>query len=147
MNAIFRRTFANPDVAIDLGTAVTRVSREAGSKFMTQPTNAGNRPAMKSGVVVDCAAAVEVLRPLIARSRRWYTGPLRALTSAPTNASMEERASLKECLLKAGAAAVVIVPQPLAAAIVAGADISSRYAQLVVDFGEGVTDCALIREG
>lgn len=47
----------------------------------------------------------------------------------------------------AGASAILIVPEPLAAAIGAGVDISSTYANMILDIGEGVTDCAIIKEG
>jgi rod shape-determining protein MreB len=40
-----------------------------------------------------------------------------------------------------------VVPEPLAAAIGAGVDISSEYAQLIVDIGDGVTDAAVISNG
>jgi rod shape-determining protein MreB len=38
-----------------------------------------------------------------------------------------------------------MIPEPLAAAIGSGLDVSSPYAQMVIDIGEGVTDCAIIR--
>src|SRR5690606_20681293 len=47
----------------------------------------------------------------------------------------------------AGADDVFIVPEPLAAAIGAGADVGSEQASMVIDFGEGVTDCAVLAEG
>jgi rod shape-determining protein MreB len=40
---------------------------------------------------------------------------------------------------------VYISPEPLAAAIGAGIDVASPYAKLLIDIGEGVTDCAVIR--
>jgi rod shape-determining protein MreB len=39
------------------------------------------------------------------------------------------------------------MPEPLAAAIGDGADYTSPLPTLIVDIGEGVTDCAVIREG
>jgi rod shape-determining protein MreB len=38
-------------------------------------------------------------------------------------------------------------PEPLAASIGAGLDVSSPYAQMLVDIGDGVTDVAVIRNG
>ncbi len=42
---------------------------------------------------------------------------------------------------------VTLVPGPLAAAIGAGLDVQSGYAQMVVDVGEGTTEVAVIRAG
>ncbi|KIH78134.1 hypothetical protein GFER_06070 [Geoalkalibacter ferrihydriticus DSM 17813] len=47
----------------------------------------------------------------------------------------------------AGASEVEIIPEPRAAALGAAVDISSHYAQMIVDVGEGVTDCAILRTG
>jgi rod shape-determining protein MreB len=88
-----------------------------------------------------------VLRELLrAVPRRGFRGP-RALACVPTDASPEERGALVESVLEAGARAVTVVPEPFAAAIGAGLDVATERAQLVVDVGEGVTDCAVVRGG
>jgi rod shape-determining protein MreB len=69
------------------------------------------------------------------------------LACAPTGACEEERAALVEAARRAGASEVFIAPEPMAAAIGAGLDISSHYAQMLVDIGDGVTDIAVIRSG
>jgi rod shape-determining protein MreB len=56
-----------------------------------------------------------------------------------------ERELLVRSIVKAGASSVVVIPEPLAAAIGAGVDVSSSYARMVIDFGEGVFDCAVIQ--
>jgi rod shape-determining protein MreB len=71
----------------------------------------------------------------------------RAIACIPTDACEVERESLIEATRRAGASAVALVPEPLAAAIGAGLDISSPYAQMLVDIGDGVTDIAVIRSG
>jgi rod shape-determining protein MreB len=48
---------------------------------------------------------------------------------------------------RAGVSSVKVVPEPLAAAVGAGLDISSPHAQAIIDFGAGVTDIAVIRSG
>ena len=54
---------------------------------------------------------------------------------------------MRTCILGAGASSVIVVPEPLAAAVGSGIDIGCKYAKFLVDFGEGVTDCAIIRNG
>lgn len=157
-----------PDVAIDLGTANTRlyahgqgivadipsavkVNNPKGSIEMLGQELATAKDLYKSvlplqaGVIKDIDAATYLLTPLMQRVRRLGLIKPRVLACAPTDASSEERAALVEATLRAGAATVTIEPEPLAAAIGAGLDISSDYAQMLVDIGDGVTDIAVIR--
>lgn len=101
--------------------------------------------AMRAGVVVDTAAAARLLQMLLAPARMFGVIKPHVLACAPGDATFEERERLLEALVRAGAASAVIVPEPLAAAIGAALDVSQPYAQMVVDIGEGVTDCAIIR--
>ena len=93
----------------------------------------------------DCA--VEVLRPLFARIRRFGLARPRVVATVPTDADRDERLAVEEVVRRAGASAVALAPEPLAAAIGAELDLSLPYAQLVVDIGYGVTDCAVVRGG
>jgi len=131
-------------MAIDFGTASVRVT--AVSQHVRERRSAnGERCALAGGVVVDRETAAEVLRPILYRARRWGFSRVRVLACAPSDASAEEKSALADCILRAGASAVYISPEPLAAAIGAGIDVGSRYAKLIMDIGEGVTDCAAIR--
>jgi rod shape-determining protein MreB len=139
------------ELAIDVGTAATRLHVAPRLTPLVRPStvwrSGGTRAALRGGVIVDSDAATAVLRELL-RSvpRRGFRG-LRALACVPTDASPDERAALVESVLQAGARSVAIVPEPFAAAAGAGLDIASPQAQLVVDIGEGVTDCAIVRGG
>ncbi len=167
-----RRVVADPDVAIDLGTANTRlyahgkgiiadipsavkVNREKGSiEAVGKPAlpSAKNNSSSDSilplhaGVIKDIEGAAYLLTPLLRRVHHFGLIKPRVLACAPTDATMEERAALVEATLRAGASAVKLAPEPLAAAIGVGLDISSPYAQMLVDIGDGVTDIAVIRD-
>jgi len=104
-------------------------------------------PALQRGVIVNLSAATELLRPLLRQRRGVGRKQLRVLACAPSDVTPVERYSVQTCILKAGASSVIIVPEPLAAAVGSGIDIGSRYAKFLVDFGDGVTDCAIIRDG
>lgn len=135
-----------PDIAIDLGTATTRVaSRTKG--VITRTSVTGNAPALSSGVVVNGDAVVALLEPILSRMKVLSILRPRAVACAPTDASSSERDAIIESVSRGGASAVVVVPEPLAAAVGAGVDIVSPYARMVVDIGEGVTDCAIIKSG
>jgi rod shape-determining protein MreB len=175
MQAIFsklRGVMSAPDLAIDLGTANTRLYAQGRGLIADEPSlvtinrltgeveAVGARAArladaqdrlhavapLRGGVVADVATAVSLLAPFIRRARRFGMMRPRALACIPTDACVEEREALEEAIRAAGAAAVTIVPEPLAAAIGAGIEVESRYAQMLVDIGDGVTDIAVIRE-
>lgn len=173
ITAGLRKFVAPPDLALDLGTANTRLYAvghgliaDEPSMIHVQPETGaveavGARAAwlachdpyansvspLHAGVVVDVEAATSLLKPFLQRAQRLGFFKPRALACAPTDACKEEREALIEATRRAGASAVVVVPEPLAAAIGAGLDIASPYAQMLVDIGDGVTDIAVIRSG
>lgn len=143
--------FQSCELAIDLGTAATRVHAPARTVPLTRSSviwrPGGARAALRQGVVVDGEAAAGVLGALLrqAGARGWRRP--RALACVPSDASAEEQAAVVDAVRRAGAASVVIVAEPLAAAVGAGLAPDARQAQALVDIGEGVTDCAVVREG
>lgn len=141
------RLWRSPDIAIDLGTAVTRLGVATGDAVFSAPSEIGSTRALRGGAIADVRCATAVLEPLIrlARSRRF--GQPRALACVPTDANKKERSAVITAVRAAGAADVALVPEPLAAAVGAGVDLASPRAQLLIDIGYGVTDCAVIREG
>jgi rod shape-determining protein MreB len=168
-----RRWVGYPDLAVDVGTATTRLSaanridtwerpsaitpRERHPGQTTAPTydgsaddlmsDIGRVSALRGGVVVDCEAAAAVIETLFHGVRRYGLMKPRVLACAPTDASDDERAALVRAISMAGASAVQVSPEPLAAAIGAGIDVSLADAQMVVDIGDGVTDIAIIQSG
>ncbi len=168
-----RKWVASPDLAIDMGTANTRlyalgygliadepslvkIKPETGAveavgsraaRLANREPNSHSVSPLHAGVVADVEAASTLLTSLLKRARKFGLLKPRALACAPTDACEEERAALVEATRRAGASAVIVVPEPLAAAIGAGLDISSPYAQMLVDIGDGVTDIAVIRSG
>jgi rod shape-determining protein MreB and related proteins len=133
-------------VAVDLGTAFFRVATDRFG-VVTIPTAAAPRAPLRGGVVDDPQAVAALLRPALAGNRRLGLFGPRVVVGAPTDARSSDRQALATALQAAGAAAIEIVPEPQAAAVGAGLDLSSPYAQMLVDVGEGVTDCAILREG
>jgi rod shape-determining protein MreB len=145
--AILLRTFLAPDLAVDLGSSTTRIASVCGRFTLEAPSMVGETRALRGGVVVEPECAAEILRPLFAQARRFSLGRPRVVATVPTDANREERLALEESVRRAGAAAVSLAPEPLAAAIGAGLDLGLPYAQLVVDIGHGVTDCIVVRSG
>lgn len=167
-----RQAFADPDIALDLGTANTRLYARGRGIIADEPsivrmqTDTGRIgevgisaafslkdkqhaivSPLRAGVVADVKATTALLTPLLRRGRRIGILKPRVLVCAPTDACEEERAALIEATRSAGAAAVAIAPEPLAAAIGGGMDVASEHAQMIIDIGDGVTDVAVIRLG
>lgn len=167
-----RKTIADPDVAIDLGSANTRLYANGRGLIADEPSivkmrsDSGRIEAVgisaafsfkstdhafispvSSGVVKDIKAAAALLTPLMRRAKRIGLIKPRVLACAPTDACEEERAALIEATRRAGASAVVLAPEPLAAAIGIGLEVELPHAQMIIDIGDGVTDIAVIRSG
>lgn len=138
-------SLCNRNVAVDFGTATTRVSVAHHARVIETPSRTGQAAALHCGAVVDPEAAASLLYGLLQRLRRFGLMRPRLLACVPTDASAAEQDAVIDSLQQAGAEAISVIPEPLAAAVGAGLDVSSPYAQLVVDIGHGVTDCALIR--
>lgn len=144
MIAMSHCTYWRQHIALDVGTATIRIA--AGLSPLTeQPSLIGLKRALRDGVVVDGETLSNILEPLLDKARRFGILKPCVLACAPSDARHEERQSLIDSIIKAGAASVAMIPEPLAAAIGSGLDVSSPYAQMVIDIGEGVTDCAIIR--
>lgn len=144
MSLLLSHKFWRQDVALDVGTATTRVAIGM-HRLIERPSETAVKRALRGGVVVDGDAAVAFLKPLLAQVRAFGVVGPRVLACAPSDVKPNERKLLMESLLKAGASSVVVIPEPLAAAVGAGIDVSSPYAQMVIDIGEGVSDCAVIQ--
>ena len=143
-----------PLIAIDVGTATTRVSWGPGEVY-ERPSVACEkvhgrtvvRLVLRGGIVTDIAGVAGVVGTLLAARRpAWRRRPA-AVVCAPTDASAQDRKALVKAVAAAGASVVAVVPEPLAAAIGAGLDVSSAYATPILDVGDGVTDFAIFRNG
>ncbi|MFL6247348.1 MAG: rod shape-determining protein [Thermoanaerobaculia bacterium] len=143
-----------PLVAIDVGTATTRVCWGRGEVHERPSVTCEEvhgrtvlRQVMRGGVVADIEGVAGVVRTLLATRRLMWPRRPAAVVSVPTNASARDREALIEAVAAGGASVAAVVPEPLAAAIGAGLDVSSEYATAILDLGEGVTDFAIFRNG
>lgn len=133
------------DVAIDLGTAFIRVAmKDLG--IVTIPAGMAVRPPLRCGVVADPFEVANILRPLLCKVKKMGMG-LRVVVGTPSDTNGIERKALLIAMRAAGADDIEIIPETQAAAIGAGMEVGSPYAHMIVDMGEGVTDCAIIRAG
>ncbi len=167
MPSKFRRMMQHPALAIDFGTANTRIYNSSDGKTVERPSSLGlvtgtvenitdeyfqyinNKIAIKPlrcGVIVDLENATLLVKPFIRKTGKYLFAPI-TLTCAPTGTTEKERDSLRRALMNAGASQVPIIPEIWAAANGAGIDVTLSAAQCVVDIGAGVTDLAVFRDG
>jgi rod shape-determining protein MreB and related proteins len=170
-----RKLVAPPDLAIDLGTANTRLFTQRHGLLADEPTlvhqangaiaavglsaarvhyaaSTDNSHSILQGAhVTDTHAAGVLIRTLLLERAPgvWTLGSrfVRALVCVPSHASATETDSLLTAAREAGIAAATPVSKGLAAAIGAGLDVSSPYAQLLVDIGASATELAVVRSG
>ena len=168
MFARLKNIMTRPNIAIDLGTANTRISAAGFGQITEEPSlirhtqqdTTAHGPdkyitylnsklvsmPLRGGVIVDIHNAISLLKPLVKRTHKGLRQPV-SLACAPTDSSEKERKLLAEAVLHAGVSHVAIIPEVWAAAIGAGIDVTLPYAQVLIDIGEGVTDMAVIRDG
>ncbi len=167
MSSLFRRMVQHPALAIDLGTANTRMYTPFDGKIIEKPSsishvtcksenivdayfqyinNKISTKPLRSGVIVNVRNATLLVKPFIKRASPFLLAPI-ILTCAPVGATKRERDSLRQALINAGASHVPIVPEVWAAAIGAGIDVTLPNAQCVIDIGAGITDLAVFRDG
>jgi rod shape-determining protein MreB and related proteins len=145
---LFRWPWRDPDVAVDVGSAVTKVCT-AGSAVVERPTARprGAAPVVNRGQVSDVSSAASFLRPLLDQWHRMGRRRPRVMASCPIGVTERNRTRLVEAIRRAGASEVVTVPAPVAAAIGAGVDVGSPHVELVVDVGAALTEMAAFRDG
>lgn len=162
------------DLAIDLGTANTLVFRQGDGIVFDEPTvvamnattgdveamgeeawrmvggRAGNvvtvRP-LRHGVMTEFDITQRMIEFVLRRVGVSRFPKPRVLTCIASESSEVERRAVDEAVRFAGGKGVVLVEQPLAAAIGAGLPIHEPVGNLIVDIGGGMTELAIVSMG
>jgi rod shape-determining protein MreB len=164
--------FSN-DLAIDLGTANTlvfvqgegivlnepsivaiheadhsiiAVGREAKAMLGRTPGNIRTIRPLKDGVIADFDITEKMLGYFISRTRRRHRTILRprVVVGVPSGITQVGRRAVRDAAMHAGARAVYLVEEPVAAAIGAGLPIQEPGGNLIVDIGGGTTEVAVL---
>jgi len=100
---------------------------------------------MKDGVIADFEITEAMLRHFIRKVHRGVKFvPPRVVVAVPSGITEVERRAVKESAINAGARDVILVEEPMAAAIGVGLPIQEPTANMIVDIGGGTTEVALI---
>jgi rod shape-determining protein MreB len=161
------------DLAIDLGTANTRVlvrgegiilnepsivtieesdhavvavGSEAKAMLGRTPPNIRVVQPLKNGVIADFEVTERMLGYYIAKTQRWLRTILkpRVVIGVPSGITQVERRAVRDSAKHAGARDVFLVEEPVAAAIGAGLPVREPGGNLIVDIGGGTTEVAVI---
>ena len=101
---------------------------------------------LRDGVVADFSAAERMLQLFIRKAGRkslFALGP-QVLICVPHGATQVERRAIHAAAESAGARRVMIVEEPILAALGTGADISDAIGTFVLDIGGGTSEVALL---
>ena len=163
------------DIGIDLGTASILVYIKGKGVVLKEPSvvavdrdsnnvvaygesarlmlgrTPGNLKAvrpLKQGVISDYTLTEKMLKYFIEKAvgRKTLRKP-RIAVCIPSGATEVEKKAVEDATYQAGAREVIIIEEPVAAAIGAGIDISKAYGNIVVDIGGGTSDIAVISLG
>ena len=169
--------FLSADMAIDLGTAntlvyvkgrgivlnepsvvaiadirgrkqVLAVGEEAKQMLGRTPGNIAAIRPLRDGVIADFEVAEEMIKHFIRKvhNRRSFASPL-IIVCVPSGSTAVERRAIQESAESAGARKVLLIEEPMAAAIGAGLPVTEPSGSMVVDIGGGTTEVAVISLG
>ena len=128
---------------------VLNVGSEAKSMLGKCPCNIRAIRPMKDGVIADFEITEEMLRYFIQKAIRtvpWRKRLLhpRVLVAVPSGITEVENRAVKASAKRAGAGEVVLVEEPMAAAVGVGLPVAEPAGSMIVDIGGGTTEVAVI---
>ncbi len=103
---------------------------------------------LKDGVIADFEVTEAMLRHFMvqAMGRRSFAHP-RVVVCIPYRITEVEKRAVMESARSAGAREVLLIPEPMAAAIGAGLPVSEPIGSMIVDIGGGTSEVAVITLG
>ncbi len=128
---------------------VIAVGSEAKSMLGKTPGNIRAIRPMKDGVIADFEITEEMLRYFIQKAIRtvaWQRRLLHpsVLVAVPSGITEVENRAVKDSARRAGAGNVVLVEEPMAAAVGVGLPVAEPAGSMIVDIGGGTTEVAVI---
>lgn len=127
---------------------ILAVGHEAKEMAGKTPAHIRSIRPMKDGVIADFHVTEMMIRYFIekAHKRKRFFSP-RVMICVPYGITQVERKAVKESALNAGARAVYLIEEPMAAAIGAGLAVKEPQGNLVVDIGGGTTEISVTSMG
>lgn len=127
---------------------IMAIGEEARLMIGRTPGNITAVRPLRQGVISDYTVTEKMMKYFVEKAigRRSLRKP-RISVCVPSAATEVEKKAVEDAAYQAGARAVSIIEEPIAAAIGAGIDISRPCGNMIVDIGGGTTDIAIISLG
>jgi rod shape-determining protein MreB len=127
---------------------VLAVGEEAKQMLGRTPGNISAIRPMRDGVIADFEVAEEMIKHFIRKvhNRRSFASPI-IIVCVPSGSTAVERRAIQESAESAGARRVLLIEEPMAAAIGAGLPVTEASGSMIVDIGGGTTEVAVISLG
>src|SRR5215470_5113979 len=128
--------------------AVRAVGNDAKMMLGRTPGDIEAIRPMRDGVIADFEVAEEMIKHFIRKvhNRRSFANPM-IIVCVPSGSTAVERRAIQESALSAGARRVLLIEEPMAAAIGAGLPVQEPTGSMVVDIGGGTTEVAVLSLG
>ena len=136
-------------VAFDRDTnSIKAIGEEARMMLGRTPGNIVAVRPLRQGVISDYTVTEKMIKYFVqkAMGRRTFKKP-RISICVPSGVTEVEKKAVEEATYAAGAREVLLIEEPVAAAIGAGIDISKPCGNMIVDIGGGTADIAVISLG
>lgn len=127
--------------------SILAVGAEAKSMVGRTPANIKAIYPMKDGVIADYEVAEAMIKAFIKKANKSLFLTSRVLICTPYSATAVDRKAIYDSAIAAGARKVVLVDEPLAAAIGACARVDLAHGVLIVDIGGGTTELGVLSLG
>ena len=136
-------------VAIETINGVKRVKAvgdEAKLMMGRTPAHIETIRPLRDGVIADIEAAEAMIKYFIGKvyGRRSFLRAPEIVICVPSGATSVERRAIRDAASNAGARAVHLILEPMAAAIGAGLPIAEPIGSMVVDVGGGTSEIAVL---
>jgi rod shape-determining protein MreB len=127
---------------------VLAVGEEAKLMLGRTPGSIAAIRPLRDGVIADFEAAEEMIKHFIRKvnNRRSFASPM-VVVCVPSGSTAVERRAIQESAESAGARKVLLIEEPMAAAIGAGLPVTEPSGSMIVDIGGGTTEVAVISLG
>lgn len=136
-------------VAVDASTSeVLAVGHKAKAMLGKTPRKILAVRPMKDGVIADFEIAEGMIRALLKRvtpARSLFRPKI--LIAVPSGITGVEKRAVEDSALRAGAQEVILIEEPMAAAIGADLPVHEPSANMIIDIGGGTTEIAIISLG
>ncbi|EAE6663261.1 rod shape-determining protein [Listeria monocytogenes] len=126
---------------------VLAIGQEAKEMIGKTPTSISAVRPMKDGVIADFDLTSGLLREIMRRISVSGVRKPNVVVCTPTGATSVERRAISDAVRSTGARSVVLIEEPVAAAIGADLPVSEPVANVIVDIGGGTSEIAIISYG